>query len=136
MEKGEAKSGKSKLLNMFNVDSLIDTFLRYFEKRIELVKIEVKEEVAAVGSKLIIGLVTGFLLLFLLLFLSILSASLLNEIYSSEYIGYLYVSAFYIVLVLVIQISRKAANLDSKLEKMIYDLLSNGKDKTDASENE
>jgi uncharacterized membrane protein YqjE len=136
MEKGQSKSGKGKFLNIFNVDSLIDTILKYFEKRVELIKIEVKEEVAAVGSKLIIGMITGFLMLFLLLFISILSASLINEVYDSQYIGYLYVTGFYILLIVIIQVLRRTADLDSKLEELIYDLLSKGKQKTDSEANE
>ena len=47
MEETRKKDRKSKLFNLLNVDSLIDSVLQYFEKRIELVKVEIKEEAAS-----------------------------------------------------------------------------------------
>ena len=123
MEEAKNKNRKSKLFNLLNVDSLIDSVLQYFEKRIELVKIEVKEEAAVVGAKLIINMAIAFLGLFFLLFLSILVALVINEFHQSQYIGYVYVSGFYVLLIIIIQVLRKTANLDGKIESMIYDML-------------
>ena len=123
MEEAKNKNRKSKWFNLLNVDSLIDSVLQYFEKRIELVKIEVKEEAAVVGAKLIINMAIAFLGLFFLLFLSILVALVINEFHQSQYIGYVYVSGFYILLIIIIQVLRKTANLDGKIESMIYDML-------------
>ena len=128
------KERKNKLFNLLNVDSLIESVLSYFEKRIELVKVEIKEEAAVVGAKLVINMVLGFLLLFFLLFLSILVGLLINDHFDSEYLGYVYVSGFYIFLVILIQVLRKTIDLDTRIEILIYNLLTSNKKKGETDE--
>ena len=118
---------KSKLLNFLKVDSLVDSILQYFEKRIELVKLEIKEESSVIGAKILINLIIGFLLLFFLLFLSLLASMLINEIYESKFLGEAVVAGFYIFLVILIQVLRKTANLDARIEFIIYKLLTGNK---------
>jgi uncharacterized membrane protein YqjE len=134
--KEDTKEKKSKLFNLLNIDSLIDSVLQYFEKRIELVKIEIKEEAAVVGAKLAITMVLSFLMLFFLLFLSIMVGMFLNEYLDSQYLGYAYVTGFYIFLIILIQLLRKFGDLDSRIEAMIYELLTSNKKKEVRDEQE
>lgn len=85
--------------------------VRYVGKGVEHVKDHVREDVEGMIArvmKLAVLLVTGFLFF---LFFGLVVANLLNNAFESPYIGYVFVTGFYFVVLLVLLITK---NLDSK----------------------
>lgn len=119
---------KSKLLNLLHIDSLIETVTGYLEKKIELVKIEVKEETAAIAAKIIIYMTLLLLVLFIVVFLSIVASHLLNHYFESTYIGHLIVAGIYLLLLIILLILRKTLDLEGKLEEIIFKFMTKKSD--------
>jgi len=86
---------KDSIFKFLRLDNLVENLSGYFETRVELIKMEVREEIAKVISQ---GLMIGLLFLLGLLFLIFLSfgfANYLNTFFSSSTIGFWIVSGIY-----------------------------------------
>ena len=86
---------KDSIFKFLRLDNLIENLSGYFETRVELIKIEIREEIARVISH---GLMVGVLFLLGLLFLvffSIGAALYLNNYLNSGSAGFWIVSGFY-----------------------------------------
>jgi uncharacterized membrane protein YqjE len=98
---------KDKILKFLHLDTLISNLSGYVEARVELVKIEIRDEVAVVlsrGLMLMLIFMVGFLCL---LFAMLGLAQYLNAILESAYAGYLIVALFFGLVLLILLISRK-----------------------------
>ena len=112
---------KSKLFKFLRIDAIIENLTGLIEARMELAKLELKEEVAKAGARIIAGVVLAFLLVMIIIFVSIALATWLNYLLGSMFIGYLIVTGFYL-LVLVLLIAFKAhVWLQQKIEGMLID---------------
>ena len=98
---------KSKLFKFLRIDAIIDSLTGLIEARVELAKLEIKEEIAKIGARIIAAIVFSFLVVMIIIFFSISMAALLNWVLESLFIGYAIVTGFYL-LVLVLLISFKA----------------------------
>jgi uncharacterized membrane protein YqjE len=95
------------ILKFLRLDNLVHNLTGYVEAKAELLKIEVREEVAkVVASALMISLLI-LLALLTLLFLSIGVASYLNSVYESNSAGYWMVAAAYAVPGAILLVFRK-----------------------------
>ena len=112
---------KSKLFKFLRIDAIIENLTGLIEARMELAKLELKEEVAKAGARIIAGVVLAFLLVMIIIFVSIALATWLNYLLGSMFMGYLIVTGFYL-LVLVLLIAFKAhVWLQQKIEGMLID---------------
>ena len=112
---------KSKLFKFLRIDAIIENLTGLIEARMELAKLELKEEVAKAGARIIAGVVLAFLLVMIIIFVSIALATWLNYLLGSMFIGYLIITGFYL-LVLVLLIAFKAhVWLQQKIEGMLID---------------
>ena len=112
---------KSKLFKFLRIDAIIENLTGLIEARLELAKLELKEEVAKAGARIIAGVVLAFLLVMIIIFVSITLAAWLNYLLASMFFGYLIVTGFYL-LVLVLLIAFKAHIwLQQKIEGMLID---------------
>jgi hypothetical protein len=112
---------KSKLFKFLRIDAILENLTGLIEARMELAKLEIKEEVAKVGARIIAGVVLAFLLVMIIIFMSITLASWLNYLLGSVFFGYLIVTGFYL-LVLVLLIAFKVhVWLQLKIEGMLID---------------
>ncbi|WP_155211038.1 phage holin family protein [Fulvivirga aurantia] len=85
---------------MFNLDKIKDDFIGYAETKIELLKLELKEEIARAMAKLLIQMLLGICLLIALILLSIAASIKINQLLDSAFLGYLVVAFIYITFVL------------------------------------
>lgn len=76
-------------MKLFNTDKLLETLTGYLETKLEIFKIDLKEEIAATLTKVIIYVIIGILGMISLIFLMLALAAVLNEYFESSYIGYL-----------------------------------------------
>ena len=112
---------KSKLFKFLRIDAIIENLTGLIEARMELAKLEIKEEVAKAGARIIAGVVLAFLLVMIIIFMSITLATWLNYLLESVFFGYLIVTGFYL-LVLVLLIAFKVhVWLQLKIEGMLID---------------
>jgi uncharacterized membrane protein YqjE len=98
---------KSKLFKFLRIDAIIENLTGLIEARMELAKLEIKEEAAKVGARIVAAIVFSFLLVMIIIFFSLSVATLLNSVLGSIFLGYVIITGFYL-LVLVLLIAFKA----------------------------
>lgn len=97
---------KDTLLKVFKLDGLINSVSGYVEARLELVKYELKEDMARGVAGISILLVVALLLFLFFLFISFSVAFILAQ-YVGTTTAFALVAAFYFVLTLTIFIFKK-----------------------------
>lgn len=117
----------SSIFKFLRLDNLINSLTGYVETRVELLKIEVREEVVKVVSYgLTIGM--GILLVVLMLvFFSIGLANYLSAQYGTTFTGYWIVSGSYAFFFLVVLLFRK--NIGQFIEQRINEQVKHPKGK-------
>jgi uncharacterized membrane protein YqjE len=76
-------------LKLFDIDRLLDTLSGYLETKLEIFKLDLKEELATTLSKVIIYVIIGLLAIIALTFGLLALAAFLNDYLESSYLGYL-----------------------------------------------
>lgn len=107
---------KETLLKYFKLDGLVNNLTGYIESRIELMKYEVKEDMAKAISKVSILLLLAVFFVFFLLFASAAVAHKIGESLGS-FAGYGIVASFYLTMLLLIVILREP--ISKSVEKKI-----------------
>ena len=118
-------SKRKGLLSFFNIDSIIDNLTGYIEKKIALLKIEIKEDLAIAGAKILIMIVLALFMFMVILFLSLGAGTLLNMMLGNDYLGYFIVAGFYLILFMIFGLLRKELGIEQKLEKIFLKILKN-----------
>jgi len=111
-----------KILSFLKVDSIIDDLTAIVEAKIELFKIELKEEAAKVASKVISVIVLAVLVFLIVLFLSFTIANFFNELLESNYWGYAIITGFYFLLLIGFKIFKIGDKLEIKIEESLSNL--------------
>lgn len=111
-----------KILNFLKLDSIFEDLTAIVETKVELLKIELKEEVAKAVTKLIGGLFFGIMVFFIIIFLSITIATFINHWLSSTYIGFAIVTLFYLLLLIAYKIFNVGQKLETLIESSITQL--------------
>lgn len=104
---------KNGLLKLLGLDKTIDHLTGYVETRLELYKIQFQEQIAKAISVLALILVLVAVFGLTVVFLSLALANHLNEMFESQFIGFLIVAAVYLIAGILILIYK---------EKLIYEL--------------
>lgn len=97
---------KDTILKFLKLDGLVNNLTDYVETRVELLKYEIKEDVAHAIAKASIFLVVILMAGLIVVFLSIAAAVKIGD-YIGTAAGFSIVSGFYLLLVLVLLISRE-----------------------------
>jgi uncharacterized membrane protein YqjE len=111
---------KETLLKFLKLDGLVNNLTGYIETRIELMKYEVKEDMARAISKVALLLMVSVFFVFFLLFASAAVAHKIGESLGT-FAGYGIVAGFYLVLLLFIVLLREP--LSHRVEKKIKDII-------------
>lgn len=111
---------KETILKLLKLDSLLDSLTGYFEGRIELMKYEIKEDLARGLAKVSLLMLGALLFTFFLIFISVALAFKLSESLGA-FNGFGIVAGIYFILLLSIVIFRNAIsrNLEKKLKNLI-----------------
>lgn len=107
---------KGKLFKFLRLDAIIDNLTGLIETRLELAKIEIKEEVAKIGARIISGVVLAFLGVLIIIFFSFSLATWFNSLLDSIYLGYVIVTGFYLVVFLLLILLKAHVWLQQKIE--------------------
>lgn len=111
-----------KLLSFLKVDSIFDDLIAIVEAKVELLKIELKEEAAKAASKIIGAIFIGIMVFLIVIFLSITVATLLNYQLESTFWGYAIVTGFYILLLIGYKVFKVGKILEIKIEASLNNL--------------
>lgn len=107
---------KETLLKFLKLDGLIDNMTGYVEARIELMKIEIKEEVAKGLAKAIVLLVVMAILLLAVLMVSMAAAYKIADSLGA-FVGFGIIGGFYLVVGIALYMFRKP--ISGLLEKRL-----------------
>lgn len=112
---------KDTIFKFLKLDNLVDNISGYIEARVELIKIEIREDVARFLARAILMMITLFLALLVLLFCSIGLAHFLNALLDHPTAGYWIVAGIYGVPCLILIFFRKSIghSLEQRLVKAI-----------------
>lgn len=105
---------KDTLLKFLNLEGLLNNLTGYVETRVELIKIEVKEDLAKAGAKLVVFAALIVAALFLMLFISFAGAYWLGKLLGMP-AGFSIVAGVYVIILLILLLLRK--NIMDKLEE-------------------
>jgi uncharacterized membrane protein YqjE len=112
---------KDTIFKFLRLDNLMESLTGYVEARIELLKIEIKEDIAKVLANAMMILIVVFLALIFLLFLSIGLAHYLNNFFEKAQIGYWIVAGIYGVPCLIFVVFRKS--IGHSMEKHLTEMI-------------
>jgi uncharacterized membrane protein YqjE len=126
---------KKGIFSFLKLDRIVNNLIGFVENRTELLKLELREEAAETGAKLLILACFAILILFFTIFLSFFLSDYLNDILESRYWGFGIVSGFYLFLILLLALLQKLLNLKIRIRKYIESYLSTTKDESEESEN-
>ena len=115
-------AGYKKILSFLNVDPIINDLIAIVEAKVELLKIELKEEAAKLATKVISIVVLAVLVILIVLFFSFTVATLLNEIINSQFWGYAIVTGFYLLLLIAFKLFKVGDRLERKIEASLNNL--------------
>lgn len=85
-------------MKLFDLDKLIDTLTSYIENRVELLKLDFREQIAAAVAKAFNVLLQVVVGLMVVTFIFIGVAFLLNDLLKSTYLGFLIVGALFAIV--------------------------------------
>ncbi len=105
----------------FKLDSLKENLTGYVEARVELLKLEVREDVAKVITRALVLGVIFFLAFLFIIFFSLGMAHFLNRYFGENFIGFWIVAGFYLILFAVSLAFKK--QLFQNLERLFKDRL-------------
>lgn len=111
---------KDSLIKFLKLDSLVNNLTGYVETRIELMKVEVKEDLAKVLAKVVIFLLVAFFTIIFVLFLSIAMAAYLATVVG-EFGGFAIVGGIYLIVAIIVFAMRE--NLSQACEKLLIQAL-------------
>ncbi len=80
------------------IKSLVNTLINYLETKLEIYKLQFKEEVGKAFTVLILVILFSMVLLLVILFLSLFFVEILNNLLNNNYYGYLIVAGFYVIM--------------------------------------
>jgi len=111
---------KDSILKLFKLDNLVENVTGYVEARMELVKLEVREDLTKAISKLSVFVFLAFAFTLFLMFISVAIAFMLGERVGT-FGGFAIVAGFYLSIVLILFFFRDA--ISGSIEKQISEML-------------
>src|SRR5688572_22397054 len=87
---------KDTIAKFLRLDGIMSNLTGYIEARIELMKVEIKEDVAKALSKAVVFAILGFIATLFILFISMAVAYKIAEV-TSLFTGFLVVAGFYLI---------------------------------------
>ena len=106
-------------MRLLPVPKLIDKIQDYLKIKGDQIKLEVMSQVARALSYAVTLTLLGMIGLFFLLFLYLTLAVYLNDLLESNYLGYLIVSGFILIQLVLVVILLKSGKIQRWLEALI-----------------
>jgi len=107
---------KDSILKFLNLEGLVHNLTGYVETRMELLKLELREDLAKTLSKLIVFSAISLMTLMFIFFISTAAAYMIGT-YLGMFAGFAIVAAFYLAIALLLWLMRDS--LGAELEKRL-----------------
>jgi len=117
---------KKRFTDLFKVKNLFDSLMGYIDTKVELYKIQFKEEAAKVLVIAVFAIIFSMIGLLLILFLSLFVSEVLNSLFDSRYLGYLIICIFYLLLAVLVYLLRD--KIPNTIKNMLFDDNDNDQD--------
>jgi len=111
---------KESILKFLKLDSLMTHLSGYLEARIELLKVEIKEDIARAVARTIIYVILAFVATLFIFFISIAVAYMLGE-HMGVFGGFAVVAAFYALIGVILWVTRNT--ISEKLEQQLKGIM-------------
>ncbi|HEY9006283.1 phage holin family protein [Ohtaekwangia sp.] len=115
---------KDSVLKFLKLDSLVHNLTGYVETKVELMKLEIKEDLAKGLSRIAVFIAIVFAFVLFILFFSVALAFKIGESIGI-FGGFAVIAAFYLLLAIITVASREA--IFNKLQKELGDLMNKKK---------
>jgi uncharacterized membrane protein YqjE len=112
---------KESVFKFLKLDNLISNLTGYLESRVELMKLEIREDVARLLSKSIVYAVIILFAFLFLIFFSIGLAQYLNTFFEVSFAGYWIVASIYGITFFVFLLFRK--NIHKSFERHLTEMI-------------
>jgi hypothetical protein len=109
---------KDTLLKFFKLDGLASNFTAYVETRVELLKLEIKEDIAKALAKVIVFILMAFVFTLFVFFISTAAAYKLGE-FVGPFGGFSIVAGMYLIIGLIVFLMRDT--ISKAIEKQVLD---------------
>ena len=110
---------KDTLIKFFKLDTMANNLTGYVEARMELLKIEIKEDVARGVSKVVVFVVLAFAFMLFLFFISVGLAYWIGESVGTP-AGFAIVSGVYLLIAIILFVRRN--EISHKIEKQVLEI--------------
>jgi len=124
-----------KAANLFHIDRMIDHLVGFIETRLEILKLDFKEESVKVIAKLLTMAVIGLLGTLFFIFFSVMIAIMLNQALDSPYLGFAILAAFFLVLLIGVLIVKQTNWYHNKITTITDQLVEDSNNNQDEREN-
>ena len=115
---------KESILKLFKLDGLLDNVTGYVEARIELLKLDIKEDIARGLAKAAVFIVLGFVLTLFVLLISMALAFKIAESWGN-FAGFSIIAGVYLLIALILYFRKNS--ISASLEKQLTDILNKKK---------
>ena len=116
---------KDSILKFLKLETLIENLTGYVETRIELTKIEIKEDLAKGLAKVAVFMLIGVVLILFIILISVAVAYLISQSVGT-FGGFTIVAGFYLLLGLLLFVFRDA--ITEKLQEQLIQIMKKKKE--------
>jgi uncharacterized membrane protein YqjE len=110
---------KDSLIKFFKLNDIASNLTGYIETRMELLKIEIREDIAKGMSRVIVFILMAFVFTLFVFFVSMAAAYKLGE-FAGQFGGFAIIAGIYLLVALVLFLARE--RLTRVIEKQIQDI--------------
>ena len=114
-------------MSFFKLDSLLDHLTAFIESKVDVYKIELREEASKALSKMMAGLLLFSLGWFFIMFLSIAAGYYFSALLGSFFYGFLIISGVYLLFFTLVFLLKKQLGLKEFFDKQIENWLNSDK---------
>ena len=108
---------------MLKIGEIVQTVKGIVETRIGIVKQEIQEEFVSILSRLVLLFVVASMIMMAFIFLSLSLAFYISQVTQSPYLGFLIVALIYLLLVIVLYLTRDSFRLQRKAGNILDDFI-------------
>ncbi len=112
---------KETLFKFFKLDGLIDSFVGFIEAKVELVKMEIREDLARGIAKALVYVSLTLMSFLFVILLSMGLAFYLGTLFQGPHTGFFIVGGFYFLAFLLIVLFRK--QIEAAFEKRFVEII-------------
>jgi hypothetical protein len=117
----------NKFLNFFKFDGILDIVKGYVDAKIQIIKLDIQEKASTIIATIFFMLLLLFSFLMMLVFSSLALGHYLNSLFNNQYMGFVILALFYLLMMLVMVLNVSKGFLHKKVRNLLLGIMSNKK---------